>query len=187
MTVSYKTSCPARGNVHIMASNLTPRLVVRGADEALEFYQRVFEARLDERYVDDSGHVVHAAFSIGDAVVALTEERRDWNNDSPSSLGGSPVILNFVVDDVDALGQRLQAAGAEMIFPIADQPYGHREGRFRDPFGHLWIITTIREQLTPDQIRERMGLAARVDVDRVRRAGRKPAPRAPHRARSTSP
>lgn len=138
---------------------LTPRLVVRGADEALEFYRRVFDARIEERYADETGHVVHAAFAVGDAVIALTEERREWNNDAPASLGGSPVILNLVVDDVDGLGERMQAAGAEAIFPIADQPYGHREGRFRDPFGHLWIVTKIVEKLTPEQIRERMDRA----------------------------
>lgn len=141
-----------------MANTLTPRLVVRGADQALAFYRRAFDARIEERYADDAGRVVHAALSIGGAVLALTEERPDWNNQSPSSLGGSAVLLNLVVDDVDAVGQRMLAAGAETIFPIADQPYGHREGRFRDPFGHLWILTTILERLGPDQIRERTGL-----------------------------
>ncbi len=30
---------------------------------------------------------------------------------------------------------------AEVIIPIQDRPYGKREGRFRDPFGHLWILS----------------------------------------------
>ena len=33
------------------------------------------------------------------------------------------------------------SAGAEVVFGIADQFYGRREGRLRDPFGHLWIIS----------------------------------------------
>jgi PhnB protein len=138
-----------------MNTSLTPRLVVRGADEALDFYRRALGARIEERYADDGGRVVHAAFSVGPVVVALTEERREWNNDAPPSLGGSPVILNLTVDDADAVGERLTAAGAEVVFPIADQYYGHREGRFRDPFGHLWIVTTILEKLTPDEIGRR--------------------------------
>jgi len=138
-----------------MATSLTPRLVVCGADDALDFYRRAFGAHIDERYVDDANHVVHAAFSIGDVVVALTEERREWHNDAPASLGGSPVLLNLVVDDADAVGALLEAAGAQVVFPIADQYYGHREGRFRDPYGHLWIITTIVEKLSPAEIRAR--------------------------------
>jgi len=32
------------------------------------------------------------------------------------------------------------AFGARLIFPIADQPYGYRQGRIEDPFGHQWLI-----------------------------------------------
>ena len=137
-------------------TQLTPRLIVAGADRAIEFYRAAFGAELSERYVDDTGQVVHAALTIGSAIIALTEERPEWHNVAPTSLGGSPVMLNLVVDDVDALGESLLAAGAENVIPIADQFYGHREGRFRDPFGHLWIVTKITEELTPEQIRARM-------------------------------
>jgi len=135
-----------------LAISLTPRLVVRGADDALDFYRRAFGAEIVERYVDEANVVVHAAFSIGGAVVALTEERHEWNNNAADSLGGSPVLLNLVVDDADAVGERLEAAGAQAVFPIADQYYGHREGRFRDPYGHLWIITTIVEKLSLSEV-----------------------------------
>ena len=135
---------------------LTPRLVVAGADAAIAFYERAFGARVLERFADGSGHVVHAALEIFGAVISLTDERGEWQNISPSTFGGSPVILNLVVDDVDAVGQALERAGAEVVFPIADHFYGHREGRFRDPFGHLWIITRIIESLTPEQIEARM-------------------------------
>lgn len=137
-------------------NTLTPRIVVAGADRAIEFYKTVFDAELIERYADPSGHVVHAALTLNDAVLALTEEKADWNNHAPPSLKGSPVILNLVIDDVDATAQRLIDAGAEVVFPVADQFYGHREGRFRDPFGHLWIVTTIIEELTPEEVEKRM-------------------------------
>ena len=136
---------------------LTPRLIVADADRAIDFYQAAFGAELSERYADDTGRVVHAALAFGKAVVALTEERPEWNNVAPTTLGGTPVILNLVVGDVDTLGERLVEAGAETVFAIADQYYGHREGRFRDPFGHLWIVTTIIEDLSPQQVHARMG------------------------------
>jgi PhnB protein len=139
-----------------MDATLIPRLVVRRADEALKFYCRVFDARIEERYAEEDGHLVHAAFSIGQLTVAVTEERREWNNFSPESLGGSPVILYVIVNDVDAVARRFTEAGAEVVFPVADQFYGRREGRFRDPFGHLWIISTIIEKLEPAEIKRRM-------------------------------
>ncbi len=135
---------------------LLPRLVVRGADQALDFYRRVFDARVEERFAESDGHVIQALFSIGGAKLALTEERHEWGNDSPSSLDGSSVILNLVFDDVDAVATRLKDAGAKEIFPVNDQFYGRREGRFRDPFGHIWIVSQILEELTPGEIRRRM-------------------------------
>jgi PhnB protein len=139
-----------------MKAALTPRLVVRRAEDALKFYARVFDARVEARHAEPDGHVVNAEFSIGELTIELTEEKRDWNNVSPESLGGSPVILNLVVDDVDEVARRLTAAGAEVVFPVADQFYGQRAGRFRDPFGHVWIVATVIEQLTPDEIQRRM-------------------------------
>lgn len=144
----------SRRRLDLMGTSLTPRLVVRGADAALRFYSQVFGARVLERYADDAGHVVQAALTFEGVTLTLTEERREWNNDAPVSLRGSPVILNLVVDDADAVGARLVAAGAEVVFPIADQYYGHREGRLRDPFGHLWIITTVIRHVPPEEIQK---------------------------------
>ena len=36
---------------------------------------------------------------------------------------------------------RAIAEKAEVVVPIKDRPYGKREGRIRDPFGHLWILS----------------------------------------------
>ena len=35
---------------------------------------------------------------------------------------------------------RAVAAGAREMFAVADQPYGLRQGRVVDPFGHHWLI-----------------------------------------------
>ncbi len=134
---------------------LTPRLIVAGADRAISFYQEVFGAQLLERFVD-AGRVVHAAMRIDDAVFALAEERHDWNNVSPASLEGSAVILQINTDDADALAEAMLRAGAKEVFPVADQFYGKREGRFRDPFGHLWIVSQTLEALSAQEIERRV-------------------------------
>jgi PhnB protein len=50
------------------------------------------------------------------------------------------VRIDLVVDDPDRVAQRAVAAGARTLFPIADQPYGWRQGRVVDPYGHHWLI-----------------------------------------------
>lgn len=43
-------------------------------------------------------------------------------------------------DDPDELAARAVAAGAHEMFTVANQPYGVRQGRIVDPFGHHWLI-----------------------------------------------
>lgn len=51
------------------------------------------------------------------------------------------MILALDVDDADALGDAMVAAGATVVYPIQDWDYGSRGGRLADPFGHLWMIS----------------------------------------------
>ena len=140
------------------ALKLTPHLIVAGASAAIDFYVQAFGAKEVSRFADPNlgGRIVHAELAIGDLVLTLAEEARDWNNSAPGSLGGSPVVLTLEVDDVDAAGARMMRAGAKIVFPIADQFYGKREGRLLDPFGHLWVLSQQREQLSHEEIQRRV-------------------------------
>ncbi|MDQ1679565.1 MAG: hypothetical protein QOI42_424 [Frankiaceae bacterium] len=52
--------------------------------------------------------------------------------------------LIFLTDDVDALFERMRAAGAEVVQEPIDQPYGVRDCGFRDPSGnHLRFSQTL--------------------------------------------
>jgi PhnB protein len=48
--------------------------------------------------------------------------------------------MSLIVDDPDAWAKRAIAAGASELFPVADQPYGMRQGRVVDPYGHHWLV-----------------------------------------------
>jgi PhnB protein len=128
--------------------------VVRDAPRAIEFYKEAFGATELIRLNDPSGNIVHAQIQIGDSPIDIAPEQGSHNR-SPQSLGGSAVPIGLFVEDVDALAERAIAAGAKVIFPIADQFYGDRSGRLEDPFGHMWIVSTHKEDLTPDQMTNR--------------------------------
>src|SRR5215472_15081999 len=129
-------------------------LVVRDAPRAIEFYKEAFGATELTSLNDPGGQFIHAQIRIGDSQVDIAPEQGDYNR-SPQSLGGSAVPIELYVEDVDAVAQRAIAAGAKVIFPIADQFYGDRSGRLQDPFGHMWIVSTHKEDLTPAQIPQR--------------------------------
>lgn len=121
---------------------VTPRLYVRGVADAAEFYERAFGAADLGRVADPGGKVVSAEIKIGDSLVSLSEESPRWGNYSPQSLGGATTVITLNVEDADAVWDRAVSSGAQEIFPLEDQPYGYRQGRLEDPFGHFWIVST---------------------------------------------
>jgi PhnB protein len=138
------------------AIEVQPRLVIERVDAAITFYRAAFGAEPMERYVDADGVVVHAAIRIGASVVTMTEEVKSWKLLGPVAIGGSPVLLHLTLPDPDAACARAVERGSTVVIPIADRPYGKREGRVRDPFGHLWILSRPIETLAPEQIQQRL-------------------------------
>ncbi len=139
---------------------VNPRLVVRNGVAAIEFYVRAFGAReLSEPFLGPHGEVIHAELQIGDSVVMITAEGPDGDGGparSPESLGGVPTaIMATYWADVDAVWERAVAAGAEVVYPLADHFYGERGGRLRDPFGHQWMLSQRTEVLSMEEINRR--------------------------------
>lgn len=120
-------------------TTIMPNLSVRNGIRAVEFYKKAFGATEVFRITSPDGPIV-AEMSIDGARFLLADESPDHGNLSPESLGGSSVRIDLLVADPDGLQQRAIAAGATEVFPVADQDFGYRMGRVRDPFGHHWLI-----------------------------------------------
>ena len=121
--------------------------------EAIDFYTRAFGAeQLGEVFSGSDGELIHAEIRIGDSVVMLTGE-----SDIARVPGDGPVtaIMTTYWADVDAAWERAVAAGAVEIFPLADQFYGERGGRLRDPFGHQWMLSQVIEEVPPEEMERR--------------------------------
>jgi PhnB protein len=137
---------------------VTPRLVVRDGAAAIDFYKAAFGAEeIGERFTGPSGELIHAEVRIGDSVVMITDEAEDGGPAaSPESLGGVvSAIMATYWEDVDAAWNRAVAAGAEVIYELADQFYGERGGRLRDPFGHQWMLSSRIERVSREEMARR--------------------------------
>jgi PhnB protein len=121
------------------ASSLTPMLTVRSAVAAIDFYRDAFNAVECARFTAPTGQVV-AEMAIDGLRFFVVDENPQAFNLSPTSLEGTTVRINLIVDDPDATAACAIAAGANEIFPVDDQPYGLRQGRVADPEGHHWLI-----------------------------------------------
>jgi PhnB protein len=137
---------------------VTPRLVLQNAAAAIEFYVKAFGAEMvEEPFLGPNGEVVHAEIVIGDSVVFVTDEGDDANGVAPASVGGRvTAIMALNVPDVDALWERAVTAGCTEVYPLADQFYGDRGGRVRDPFGHQWMLSTHIEDVDRAELDRRM-------------------------------
>ena len=134
---------------------LAPLLVVRNAARAIDFYVEALRATERARYVNKwTMTISHADLLVGEVAFSVTEEVRGRNSEAPLSLGGSPVVLQLGVEDVDVAFERMCAAGAAVVFPLQDF-CGERMGRVRDPFGHLWLLSQRVEELSAEEIQRR--------------------------------
>ena len=122
-----------------LQTSLAPMLSVRNGAQAAEFYKAAFGATELFRVEDPSGAVV-AQLSVGQSNFWVADESPEHKNFSPETLGGCSVRLVLVVDNPDAMFAQAVTAGATVVWPVADQPYGWRVGRIVDPFGHHWEI-----------------------------------------------
>lgn len=136
---------------------VTPQIVVKGVDAAVEFYTKNLGATKVLAIPGADGKAIHAEVKIGDSILMIDEESAEMK--SPLTLGGSPASLIIYAPDVDGTIKTLEAAGAKVKMPAEDQFWGDRWGEVTDPFGHSWMVATHVEDLTPEQIAERAKIA----------------------------
>ena len=116
-----------------------PHIMVDGAAEAIRFYTAAFGASEYFRLDGDAGRIVHAEIGIHGHTLMLGDADPPF---APPAATGASVALHVYVPDVDGLTARAVSAGAELLSPPADMPYGARQSMLRDPFGHVWIFLT---------------------------------------------
>ena len=138
--------------------SITPYLIIKGAAQAIDYYKKVFGAKEEVRMNGPDGKVAHAELQIGDSRIMLADENPNMGQGhaSAATIGASPISLYLYLPDVDNVVKNAAAAGAKILRPVADQFYGDRSGFIQDPFGHLWGIATHVEDVSPEEMKERM-------------------------------
>jgi len=123
-----------------METSIAPLLTVSDAEAAADFYKLAFRATEVARH-DAGEHRIVVEMEIDGAPFVIVDENPAAFNLSPQSLNGTSVRISLLVDDPDAVFERALKSGGKKLFPMADQPYGLRQGRVEDPFGHHWMVS----------------------------------------------
>ena len=135
--------------------SVTPYLVMQECGKAIDFYKQAFGATELFRMPAGDGKVGHAEIKIGNSILMLADEYPDMGYKGPKAYGGTPVSLMIYVNDCDAVFSQAVKNGATVQRPLADQFYGDRSGTVVDPFGHVWTISTHKEDVPPDEMSRR--------------------------------
>lgn len=145
------TSKPAK----IPQPAVTPYLTVNGAADAIEFYKKAFGAVETMRLAEPSGRLGHAEIMINGSPIMLSDEYPELNALGPQARGGSTVGIHLYVEDVDEVFARAVAEGATAAREVKDEFYGDRSGKLIDPFGHVWYVSTRKNDLSAEEVTKR--------------------------------
>jgi PhnB protein len=134
--------------------SITPSFCVANAGKVVTFLEKAFNGRVLERYDAPNGAVAHAEVLLGDSVIMLGDPMPDHPGHE-----AMPAALSYYVangDEVDATYQRALANGATSLMEPKNQFYGYRSATVTDVGGNRWTICAVVEQLTKEQIEQRM-------------------------------
>ncbi len=127
---------------------VTPYLVVSDVRALIAFAQQAFGARDATTVEGNDGKIMHGEMRIGDSVVMMGEP----NEGNPPTSA----MLHLYVEDVDATYERALAAGATSTREPKDEFYGDRTAGIRDVWGNQWWMATHMEELSEEEMTQRM-------------------------------
>ncbi|HEX3971741.1 MAG TPA: VOC family protein [Stellaceae bacterium] len=133
---------------------IVPHIYVENAAEAIAFYARALGATELLRIAGRDGKIIHAEIAIEGSVVMIGDPTERSYGD-PRRLGGCSAGLHIFTEDNEGLLRRAVAAGAEAIQQPTEMFYGANSASLRDPFGHVWVLLTWKEDLTPAEMERR--------------------------------
>jgi len=131
---------------------VTPYLTVDDAALLIGFLKRAFNAQVKYEMNDEKGNIRHAEVSVGDSILMIGRARDEWKP--------RPMTFYLYVPDVDAAYKSAVAAGGKSLQAVTNQFYGDRSGGVEDPQGNYWWIATRIEDVSPEEMDQRMKATA---------------------------
>ena len=132
-------------------------------DEAAAFYRTVFGATSPRHWINPrTGEVTGIDIAIGRATFTVSgaNPRRDADPTlpgpcTPAAAGRGSTLLQLCVDDVEAVVERAVDCGAILRSEVQDAGWGDRVATIIDPFGYIWALATIQQEMSTAEFNAR--------------------------------
>lgn len=121
--------------------SIHPTFRYADARAAIDFLTSTLGFAAGEVSTGEDGTVQHAELAFGSGVIMIGQRGAE-----PGPWDTGRAVTYLVVDDPDAHHDAAVAAGATVVMPLTDQPYGSREYAVEDPEGNRWSVGTYRPQ-----------------------------------------
>jgi len=129
-------------------TTVAPWVVTDDTGALFDFVTRAFGAEELARVRTEDGSVGHGEIRIGDTVVPAFDRRADWPR--------TPSLLRVFVADADEAFAEALAAGGQVVTALADNAFGQRGGRIKDPFGNIWWVLSHVEDVAEEVMWQRL-------------------------------
>ncbi|MFB7527460.1 VOC family protein [Streptomyces sp. NPDC056178] len=129
-------------------TTVAPWVVTDDTGAFLDFVAQAFDGEELGRVATEDGLIGHGETRVGDTVVLAFDRRADWPT--------MPSLLRVFVTDADQAFARAVAAGGQVVTALADNAFGQRGGRVKDPFGNIWWVVSRVEDVAEDEMWKRL-------------------------------
>ncbi|MFD7288472.1 VOC family protein [Streptomyces sp. NPDC059863] len=141
---------------------VAPWVVTDDTGAFLDFVTQAFGGEELGRVSTEDGLIGHGEIRLGDTVVLAFDRHADWPT--------MPSLLRVFVADADEAFSQAVAAGGHVITPLADNAFGQRGGRIKDPFGNIWWVVSRVEDVSEDEMWKRLQDPVYAEAMRVAQA-----------------
>lgn len=124
-------------------NTVTPYYFVKDAESFVAFLVHGLGGEESCRTMRGDGLIQNVQVKLGTSTVMVSEATARY----PAMASA----FYLYVPNADAAMQRALEYGATLEMPVADMPYGDRQGGVRDQHGNIWWISqrTVEEPYTP--------------------------------------
>lgn len=127
---------------------ITPYLTVKGAKTLINFLERAFGAKNMRQTVRPDGSIANAEVLIGDSMIMIADGTENWLPVQTS--------IYLYVENCDAVYHKAIEEGGETLLEPQDMFYGDRNAGIKDLCGNMWWIATHIENVSDEEIQNRM-------------------------------
>ncbi|GGV96484.1 putative glyoxalase/bleomycin resistance protein [Streptomyces gelaticus] len=140
-------------------TTVAPWVVTDDTGAFLDFVTQAFGGEELARVPTEDGSVGHGEIRVGDTVVLAFDRHADWP--------AMPSLLRVFVADADEAFSRAVAAGGRVVTSLLDDAFGQRGGRIKDPFGNIWWVVSRVEDVSEDEMWQRLQAPVYAEAMRV--------------------